>query len=56
VTRDQNGAVMLSSGSSTESAMLGPAAAQTALQGPDASKKMVRFFLEEQPVLPVLDD
>ena len=25
-------------------------------QGPDASKEMVRFFLEEQPVLPVLDD
>jgi len=25
-------------------------------QGPDASKEMVRFFLEEQPVLAALDD
>ena len=25
-------------------------------QGPDASKEMVRVFLEEQPVLPALDD
>jgi len=24
--------------------------------GPDASKEMVRFFLEEQPVLAALDD